>query len=64
MTEKTHLVARGILAFPFLSDMEAEVLQKDDRPGGRISTGGFHVRTHTVFQEGDIPTETERIYEE
>lgn len=56
MTGKSHLVARGILAFSLLSDVEAEVLQEEDGPGGGVSTGSFHFTTHTVLQEGDVPT--------
>lgn len=57
MRGKSHLVARGILAFSLLSDVEAEVLQEEDGPGGGVSTGSFHFRTHTVLQEGDVAAE-------
>lgn len=55
----THLIPSGVLALSLLCHMEAEVLQQDDRPGSRVSAGSFHLRTHTVLQEGDVPAESE-----
>lgn len=44
--------------------MEAEVLQQDDGSGGGVSAGGFHLRTHAVLQEGDVPAEPQRTSED
>lgn len=44
--------------------MEAEVLQQDDGSGSGVSAGGFHLRTHTVLQEGNIPAESQRTSED
>lgn len=57
---ETHLVARGVLAFSLLGQVEAEVLQEDDRPGGGVRAGRLHLRAHAVLQEGDVPAEAER----
>ena len=57
---ETRLVPRGVLAFSLLGDVEAEVLQQDDGSGGGVSAGGFHLRTHAVLQEGDVPAEAQR----
>lgn len=54
-----HLVTGGILALSLLGDVEAEVLQQEDGSGGGIGARGFHLRTHTVLQEGDISAESE-----
>lgn len=60
----THLVSRGVFALSLLCDMESEVLQQDDGPGGWVSAGSFHLCTHTVLQEGDFPVETQTTSEE
>ena len=59
-----HLISRGVLALSLLGNVEAEVLQQDDGSGGGVSAGGFHLRTHTVLQEGDIPAESQRTGED
>lgn len=52
---ETDLVSRSVLAFPLLCNVEAEVLQQDDGSSSRVSAGSFHVSTHAVLQEGDVP---------
>lgn len=44
--------------------MEAEVLQQDDGSGGGVGTGCFHLCTHTVLQEGDVPAKSQRTTED
>lgn len=56
----TRLVSGRVFSFPLLGDVEAEVLQQDDGPSGGVGAGSFHVWTHTVLQEGDVPAETRR----
>lgn len=60
-TSEAHLVPRGVLPFALLGNVEAEVLQQDDGSRGGVSTGSFHLRAHTVLQEGDVPTVTELV---
>ena len=55
MPRRPYLVAGGVLALALLLHVEAEVLQEDDGAGGGVGTGGLHIRTHAVLQEGHVP---------